>query len=102
LARESTDRFITKQVTKNDKAADCLVKDRAALLAFYDFPAEHWKHMRTSNPIESAFATVRLQTDKTKGCLSRDTALALVFKLATPSRPSATGASSTAPTAWTS
>ena len=52
------------------------------MLAFYDFPAEHWKHIRTVNPIESAFATVRLRTDKTKGCLSRETALAMVFKLA--------------------
>ena len=60
----------------------CLTKDREALLAFYDFPAEHWKHVRTSNPIESTFATVRLRTDKTKGCLSRQTALAMAFKLA--------------------
>jgi transposase-like protein len=58
-----------------------LAKDRVALLAFYDFPAEHWKHVRTSNPIESTFATVRLRTDKTKGCLSRQTAPAMVFKL---------------------
>ena len=81
-AEKAFDRFIAKYATKHDKAADCLVKDRAALLAFYDFPAEHWKHVRTSNPIESTFATVRLRTDKTKGCLSRDTALAMVFKLA--------------------
>ena len=54
----------------------CLAKDRTALLAFDDFPAEHWKRVRTSNPIESTFATVRLRTDKTKGCLSRATALA--------------------------
>jgi putative transposase len=59
-----------------------LIKDHAELLAFYDFPAEHWKHLRSSNPIESTFATVRLRTDKTKGCLSRPTALAMVFKLA--------------------
>jgi putative transposase len=59
-----------------------LAKDRAALLTFYDFPAEHWKHVRSSNPIESTFATVRLRTDRTKGCLSRETALAMVFKLA--------------------
>ena len=51
------------------------------LLAFYDFPAEHWKHIRTTNPIESTFATVRLRTTKTKGCLSRMTALTMVFKL---------------------
>ncbi len=75
-AEKAFDRLIAKYGTKHDKAADCLVKDRAALLAFYDFPAEHWKHVRTSNPIESTFATVRLRTDKTKGCLSRETALA--------------------------
>ena len=52
-----------------------------ALLAFYDFPAEHWKHLRTSNPIESTFATVRHRTIRAKGCLSNKTALAMVFKL---------------------
>ena len=66
---------------KYDKATACLAKDRAVLLTFYDFPAEHWKHLRTTNPIESTFATVRLRTIKTKGCLSRKTALAMVFKL---------------------
>ncbi len=76
------DRFVTKYGSKYDKAAACLAKDREALLAFYDFPAEHWKHVRTTNPIESTFATVRLRTEKTKGCLSRQTALAMVFKLA--------------------
>ena len=60
----------------------CLTKDRDALLAFYDFPAEHW-HIRTSNPIESVFATVRHRTVRTKGCLSHGTALAMVFKLVT-------------------
>ena len=54
---------------------------RQALLAFYDFPAEHWKHLRTSNPIESTFATVRHRTIRAKGCLSNKTALAMVFKL---------------------
>jgi len=63
------------------KAAECLAKDRQALLAFYDFPAEHWKHLRTSNPIESTFATVRHRTIRSKGCLSNKTALAMVFKL---------------------
>jgi putative transposase len=81
-AEAAFDRFLEKYGAKYDKAAACLAKDRAALLAFYDFPAEHWKHVRTSNPIESTFATVRLRTDKTKGCLSRETALAMVFKLA--------------------
>ena len=66
---------------KYDKAAECLAKDRQALLAFYDFPAEHWKHLRTSNPIESTFATVRHRTIRSKGCLSNKTALAMVFKL---------------------
>jgi putative transposase len=81
-AEAAFDRFVTKYGAKHDKAAACLAKDHVALLAFYDFPAEHWKHVRTSNPIESTFATVRLRTDKTKGCLSRQTALAMVFKLA--------------------
>jgi len=81
-AEAAFDRFIDKYGAKYDRAVTCLAKDRAALLAFYDIPAEHWKHVRSSNPIESTFATVRLRTDKTKGCLSRDTALAMVFKLA--------------------
>jgi putative transposase len=66
---------------KYEKAADCLSKDRDTLLAFYDFPAEHWKHLRTTNPIESTFATVRHRTIRSKGCLSNRTALAMVFKL---------------------
>jgi putative transposase len=81
-AEKAFDRFLAKYGAKHDKAAACLAKDREALLAFYDFPAEHWKHVRTSNPIESTFATVRLRTATTKGCLSRQTALAMVFKLA--------------------
>ena len=56
-------------------------KDHDTLLAFYDFPAEHWKHLRTTNPIESTFATVRHRTIRSKGCLSNKTALAMVFKL---------------------
>ena len=80
-AEAAFDRFLAKYGTKYDKAAHCLAKDREALLAFYDFPAEHWKHVRSTNPVESTFATVRLRTDKTKGCLSRATALAMVFKL---------------------
>jgi transposase-like protein len=67
---------------KYDKAVECLVKDRDALLAFYDFPAEHWKHLRTTNVIESSFATVRHRTVRSKGCLSNKTALAMIFKLA--------------------
>src|ERR1700682_5849984 len=75
------DAFIESYEVKYDKAADCLEKDREALLACYDFPAEHWKHLRTTNPIESTFATVRHRTTRSKGCLSNKTALALVFKL---------------------
>jgi putative transposase len=75
------DAFIESYRLKYEKAADCLAKDRDALLAFYDFPAEHWKHLRTSNPIESTFATVRHRTIRAKGCLSNATALAMVFKL---------------------
>lgn len=81
-AEQALDRFVAKYGAKYDKAAAVLAKDRESLLAFYDFPPEHWKHVRTSNPIESTFATVRLRTAKTKGCLSRQTALAMVFKLA--------------------
>ena len=73
--------FVETYGVKYDKAADCLTKDRDALLAFYDFPAEHWKHLRTTNPIESTFATVRHRTVRSKGCLSNKTALAMVFKL---------------------
>ncbi len=73
--------FIETYALKYDKAAACLVKDHEALLAFYDFPAEHWKHLRTTNPIESTFATVRHRTVRSKGCLSNKTARAMVFKL---------------------
>jgi putative transposase len=81
-AEKAFDRFVAKYGAKYDKATACLTRDRDSLLAFYDFPAEHWKHVRSTNPIESTFATVRLRTAKTKGCLSRQTALAMVFKLA--------------------
>ena len=80
-AENAFDFFLQAYSAKYPKAVECLVKDRDRLLTFYDFPAEHWKHVRTSNPIESTFATVRLRTTKTKGCLSRNTALAMVFKL---------------------
>jgi transposase-like protein len=73
--------FAESYAPKYAKAVECLTKDRDALLAFYDFPAEHWKHLRTSNPIESTFATVRHRTIRSKGCLSNKTALAMVFKL---------------------
>ena len=76
------DAFVETFGLKYDKAVECLTKDREALLAFYDFPAEHWKHLRTTNPIESSFATVRHRTVRSKGCLSNKTALAMIFKLA--------------------
>jgi putative transposase len=73
--------FAAKYGAKYAKAATCLLKDHNALLTFYDFPAEHWDHLRTSNPIESVFATVRHRTVRTKGALSQDTARLMVFKL---------------------
>jgi putative transposase len=76
------DAFVETWGVKYDKAVECLIKDRDALLAFYDFPAEHWKHLRTSNVIESSFATIRHRTVRSKGCLSNKTALAMIFKLA--------------------
>jgi len=80
-AEVAFDAFIESYQLKYEKAAECLNKDRDVLLTFYDFPAEHWKHLRTSNPIESTFATVRHRTIRSKGCLSNRTALAMVFKL---------------------
>jgi transposase-like protein len=76
------DAFIETWGVKYDKAVECLIKDRDALLGFYDFPAEHWKHLRTTNVIESSFATVRHRTVRSKGCLSNKSALAMIFKLA--------------------
>jgi transposase-like protein len=73
--------FIESYEAKYPKATECLAKDREVLLTFYDFPAEHWTHLRTTNPIESTFATVRLRTAKTRGMLTRDTMLTMVFKL---------------------
>ena len=81
-AEAALDVFIETYSRKYEKAAECVAKDRDALLAFYDLPAEHWKHLRTTNPIESAFATVRHRTTRSKGCLSNKTALAMIFKLA--------------------
>jgi putative transposase len=80
-AEMAIDVFAEKYGAKYDKAVDCLTKDRETLLAFYDFPAEHWDHLRTSNPIESIFATVRHRTVRTKGSLSSNTARLMVFKL---------------------
>ncbi len=80
-AEAAFDHFLATFEAKYPKATACLDKDRTKLLAFYDYPAEHWAHVRTTNPIESVFATVRLRTDKTKGCGSRIACLTLVFKL---------------------
>jgi len=80
-AEAAIDVFADKYGAKYDKAVACLTKDREALLAFFDFPAEHWDHLRTSNPIESVFATVRHRTVRTKGSLSPKTAKLMVFKL---------------------
>jgi putative transposase len=80
-AEAAIDVFAEKYGTKYPRAAECLTKDREALLAFYDLPAEHWDHLRTSNPIESVFATVRHRTVRTKGALSQATARLMVFKL---------------------
>src|SRR5262249_9221555 len=76
------DVFVETWGVKYDKAVECLIKDREALLAFYEFPAEHWKHLRTTNVSESAFATVRHRPVRAKGSLSNKTALAMIFKLA--------------------
>jgi len=81
-ASQAFDLFLETNGAKYPKACECLAKDRQELLAFYDFPAEHWMHLRTTNPIESTFATIRLRTKKTKGHGSRKAALAMVFKLA--------------------
>jgi putative transposase len=80
-ACEAFDSFVTNYQVKYPKAATCLKKDRDEMLAFYDFPAEHWQHLRTTNPIESMFATVRLRHRRTKGSGSRVACLAMVFKL---------------------
>jgi putative transposase len=80
-ADQAFDLFVTTYEAKYAKATDCLSKDRDALLTFYDFPAEHWIHLRTTNPIESTFATVRLRHRRTKGSGSRTACLTMVFKL---------------------
>ena len=80
-AIKAMEKFAATYQAKYPKAVECLLKDKEELLAFYDFPAEHWQHLRTSNPIESTFATVRLRTSKTKGAGSRTACLAMAFKL---------------------
>lgn len=81
-ATKALDAFVEDYQQKHPKAVECLVKDRDELLSFYDFPAEHWRHLRTTNPIESTFATIRLRHRRTKGCGSRIASLTMMFKLA--------------------
>jgi putative transposase len=81
-ATKAFDVFLETYQTKYPKATECLAKDRDVLLAFYDFPAEHWRHLRTTNPIESTFATIRLRHRRTKGSGSRLASLTMMFKLA--------------------
>ena len=81
-ADKAFDAFLESYAAKYPKATECLAKDRDALLSFYDFPAEHWKHLRTTNPIESTFATIRLRHRRTKGSGSRVASLTMMFKLA--------------------
>jgi len=80
-AEKNFNLFIESYEAKYPKAAECLAKDRDVLLTFYDFPAEHWKHIRTTNPIESTFATVKLRTAKARGCFSRETVLTMAYRL---------------------
>jgi putative transposase len=82
-ALSALETFLATYKAKYPKACECLLDDQAALFAFYDFPAEHWVHLRTTNPIESTFATVRHRTRRTKGCGSRMATLTMVFKLVT-------------------
>ena len=81
-ASQAFDAFLEDYQAKYPKATECLAKDRDVLLAFYDFPAEHWRHLRTTNPIESTFATIRLRHRRTKGSGSRLASLTMMFKLA--------------------
>jgi len=81
-ALRAYDRFVQEYSAKFPKAVECLAKDQSVLFTFYDFPAEHWSHIRTTNPIESTFGTVRHRTRQTKGCGSRLATLTMVFKLA--------------------
>jgi len=82
-AYKAFDSCVKRFDDKYPGAMSCLVKDKESMLAFYDFPAVHWQHIRTSNPIESVFATVRLRTTRTKSCGSRKTTLSMAWKLMT-------------------
>ena len=81
-ASSAYDAFVARYSAKYPKAVTCLTKDHDVLFTFYSFPAEHWRHLRTTNPIESTFATVRHRTRQTKGCGSRTATMAMVYKLA--------------------
>jgi putative transposase len=80
-AEQAFNRFVVAYEAKYPKATNCLSKDRDSLLTFYDFPATHWQHLRTTNPIESTFATIRHRTARTKGCVTRECLLHMMFKL---------------------
>lgn len=80
-AAKAFDLFVDTYNAKYPKAAECLIKDRDELMTFFDFPAQHWQSIRTSNPIESAFATIRHRTKRTKGCLTSEGLLHMMFKL---------------------
>lgn len=82
MGNKAFDHFLEKYGAKYSDACECLKKDREALLTFYDFPAEHWGHLRTTNPIESTFATIRLRHRRTKGNGTRRASLTMMFKLA--------------------
>ena len=82
MGNKAFDHFLEKYAAKSLDACECLKKDRETLLTFYDFPAEHWGHLRTTNPIESTFATIRLRHRRTKGNGTRRASLTMMFKLA--------------------
>jgi transposase-like protein len=81
-------RFDRSYMAKYSKAVNILRKDQSVLLSFFDFPAEHWVHLRTTNPIESSFATIRHRTRQTRNCVSRESLLGLMFKLGTEAEKS--------------
>lgn len=80
-AEKALKHFVLTYEAKYPKAARCVTKDQECLLAFYAFPAEHWAHIRTTNPIESTFATIRHRTNRAKGCVNRTTILTMIYKL---------------------
>lgn len=90
-AEKACERFIATYGAKYPKATECLAKDRDALLAFYDFPAEHWVHVRTTNPTEPTFATIRHGSDRAKDCAGRDSMLAACSSSAWPPRNDGVG-----------